>query len=60
MCRLDKRYKQKGMYDGPARIVEKTHPNKEATTKAITIYTQAKSCLTSRIPVSSLFAAPCV
>ncbi len=39
MCRLGKRYKQNGMYDGPPRIVEKTHPNKEATTKAITTYT---------------------
>jgi hypothetical protein len=40
MCRLGKRYKQKGMYDGPARIVEKAHPNKETTTKVITIYTR--------------------
>jgi hypothetical protein len=39
MCRLGKRYKQKGMYGGPAIIVEKTHPNKKATTKAITIHT---------------------
>jgi hypothetical protein len=39
MCLLGKRYKQKGMYDGPVRIVEKTHPNKEGTTKDITIYT---------------------
>jgi hypothetical protein len=43
MCHLDKRYKQKGMYGGPAIIVEKTHPNKEATvtstTKVITIHT---------------------
>jgi hypothetical protein len=39
MCRLGNRYKQKGMYDGPEIIVEKTHPNKEATIKGITIHT---------------------
>ena len=38
MCRLGTQYKQKGMYGGPAIIVEKTHPNKEAT-KTITICT---------------------
>jgi hypothetical protein len=27
------------MYGGPEIIVEKTHPNKEATTKVITIHT---------------------
>jgi hypothetical protein len=40
MCRLGKVYKQKGMYDGPAIIVEKTHPHKEGTTKVITMYTR--------------------
>jgi hypothetical protein len=36
MCHLGKRYKQKGMYGWPVIIVEKTNPNKEATTKVIT------------------------
>ena len=39
MCRLGKRYKKKGMYGGPAIIVEKKHPNKEETTKVITVHT---------------------
>ncbi len=39
MWLLGKRYKQKGMYGGPVIIVEKTHPNKEGTTKVITTYT---------------------
>jgi hypothetical protein len=39
MYHLGKRYKKKSMYGGPAIIVEKTHPNKETTTKTITIHT---------------------
>jgi hypothetical protein len=37
MCRFGKRYKEKGMEGGPTRIVEKTHPSKQTTTKAITM-----------------------
>jgi hypothetical protein len=32
MCRLGTRYKEKDMWGGPARILENTHPNKQATT----------------------------
>ena len=39
MCLLDKRYIQKGIKGGPARIVEKTHPDKQANTKVTTTYT---------------------
>jgi hypothetical protein len=36
---LVKWYKKKVMEGGPARIVEKTHPSKQATTKTITMDT---------------------